>query len=85
MGDGAVKIFLNANRIQDDVSKELIASFDYVSGKKPEDSFVAKLEEAVKEAKKNREWRNEYKIKQAEHTKCSALFAVFNNNFSLHI
>lgn len=60
MGDGAVKIFLNANGTQDDVSKELKAFLDYVSGKKPEDSFVEKLEEAVKEAKKNREWRHEY-------------------------
>ena len=33
---------------------------DYVAGKKPEDSFVEKLEEAVKEAKKNRERRREY-------------------------
>lgn len=60
MGDGAVKIFLNANGTQDDVSKELKAFLDYVSGEKPEDSFVEKLEEAVKEAKKNREWRHEY-------------------------
>lgn len=29
-------------------------------GKKPDDGFVKKLEEAVKEAKKNREWRHEY-------------------------
>ncbi len=55
MGDGAVKILLNANGTQDDVSKELKAFLDYVAGKKPEDSFVEKLEEAVKEAKKNRE------------------------------
>jgi hypothetical protein len=31
-----------------------------VAGQKPEDSYVEKLEEAVKEAKKNREWRHEY-------------------------
>ncbi len=60
MGDGAVKIFLNANGTQDDVSKELKAFLDYVAGEKPEDSFVEKLEEAVKEAKRNREWRHEY-------------------------
>lgn len=60
MGDGAVKIFLNANGRQDDVSKELKAFLDYVAGEKPEDSFVEKLEEAVREAKRNREWRHEY-------------------------
>jgi len=31
-----------------------------VAGKKSDDDFVRKLEEAVKKAKKNREWRHEY-------------------------
>ena len=60
MGDEAVKIFLNADGTMDDVSKELKAFLDYVAGQKPEDSYVEKLEEAVQEAKKNREWRHEY-------------------------
>ena len=60
MGDEAVKIFLNANGTMDDVRGELKAFLDYVTGKKPEDSYVEKLEEAVQEAKKNREWRHEY-------------------------
>ena len=58
--DGAIKIFLNASSQMDDVSRELKAFPDYVAGQKPEDSYVEKLEEAVKEAKKNREWRHEY-------------------------
>ena len=33
---------------------------DYVAGKKPTDPFVDELEEAVKNARKNREWRHEY-------------------------
>lgn len=60
MGDGTVKIFLNAKGTLDDVSKDLKAFLDYVSGKKTKDPYVEKLEEAVKEAKKNREWRHEY-------------------------
>lgn len=60
MGDEAVKIFLNADGTMDDVSSELKAFLDYVAGQKPKDSYVEKLEEAVKEAKKNREWRHEY-------------------------
>lgn len=60
MGDDTTKIFLNASGTLDDVSQELKAFLDYVAGKKSEDSFVEKLEEAVKEAKKNREWRHEY-------------------------
>ena len=60
LGDETVKIFLNANGRLDDVSRELKAFLDYVAGKMPDDSFVRRLEEAVKEAKKNREWRHEY-------------------------
>ena len=44
----------------DDVSPELKAFLDYVAGKKPADPFVDELEEAVKNARKNREWRHEY-------------------------
>ena len=42
------------------MSDELEAFLDYVAGKKPKDAYVERLEEAVKEAKKNREWRHEY-------------------------
>ena len=60
LGDEAVKIFLNAKGTLDDASDELKAFLDYVAGKKPKDAYVERLEEAVKEAKKNREWRHEY-------------------------
>ena len=58
--DGTTKIFLNAKGTMDDVSPELKAFLDYVAGKKPADPFVDELEEAVKNARKNREWRREY-------------------------
>lgn len=58
--DGVVKIFLNAKGNRDDISRELKAFLDYVAGKESEDDFVKKLTEAVKEARKNREWRREY-------------------------
>ena len=60
LGDETTKIFLNADGHLDDVSKELKAFLDYVAGKMPDDSFVRRLADAVKEAKKNREWRHEY-------------------------
>ncbi len=60
LGDEAVKIFLNADSGMSDVSPELKAFLDYVSGKKSEDIFIQRLEEAVKEAKRNRKWRHEY-------------------------
>lgn len=58
--DGTTKIFLNAQGTLDDVNSGLKAFLDYVAGKRSEDAFVKKLEEAVKEAKRNREWRHEY-------------------------
>ena len=58
--DGAVKIFLNADSEQDDVSKELKVFLDYMAGKALEDDFIKRLEEAVEQARKNREWRHEY-------------------------
>ena len=60
LDDGATKIFLNTDSELDDVSRELRAFLDYVAGKKSDDIFVEKLERAVKEAKRNREWRHEY-------------------------
>ena len=59
--DGAVKVFLNSDSEMDDVSGELKAFLNYVAGKKSEDSFVKRLEVAVKEAKKNREYRKRYR------------------------
>lgn len=60
LGDETTKIFLNADSNMDDVSKELRAFLDYVAGKKPEDTYVKKLEEAVKKARLNKEWRHEF-------------------------
>ncbi len=60
MGDETAKIFLNADSDKDDVSKELKAFLDYAAGKATNDTFVQELDEAVKEAKQNREWRHEY-------------------------
>ncbi len=58
--DEAVRIFLNADSSQDDVSQELKAFLDYVAGKESEDDFVKRLAEAVEQARKNRKWRHEY-------------------------
>ena len=60
IGDGATRIFLNTKGTQNDVSSSLRAFLDYVDGKLCEDPFVQELEEAVSEARRNREWRHEY-------------------------
>ena len=44
----------------DGVSEELKAFWDHVAEKMPKNFYVEKLEEAVKKAKTNREWRHEY-------------------------
>ena len=60
MGDDTTKIFLNTEGKMADVNQKLTAFLDYFAGKKSDDSFVQKLENAIKIAKQNREWRREY-------------------------
>ena len=58
--DGAVRIFLNAKGAMDDVSPALRAFLNYVAGISCKDPFVQELEQAVMDARRNREWRHEY-------------------------
>lgn len=60
LGDGAVKIFLNARGTMDDVGPGLHAFLKYVDGTLSDDPYVKKLELAVRKARMNRKWRNEY-------------------------
>ena len=60
MGDGMTKIVLNAVGTMDDVSGGLKAFLDYVAGKTVGDEYVRKLDEAVRKARANKEWRREY-------------------------
>ena len=60
LGDDTTKIFLNAASEMDDVSERLKAFLDYVAGKRSDDAYIGRLEHAVNEAKRNREWRYEY-------------------------
>ena len=60
LNDGATKIFLNADSQMNDISEELRAFLNYLIGRKTEDAYVKELDEAVAEAKRNREWRHEY-------------------------
>lgn len=56
----AVKIFLNARGVLNDVSDELKAFLDYLTGKKSENAYIKALDNAVERVKQNREWRQEY-------------------------
>ena len=51
---------MNTESSKADVSEERRSFLDYVAGRKTETGYVRKLEDAVREAKKNREWRHEY-------------------------
>ena len=60
MGDGTMKIVLNAFGTADDVHGSLKEFLDYVAGKPSNDEYVRKLEAAVFKARQNKEWRREY-------------------------
>ncbi len=57
MRDGTTKIVLNADSEANDIDPKLKAFLDYVAGKPSDDEYVNRLEEAVKKAKANKEWR----------------------------
>lgn len=60
LDDDTLCIFLNASGTMDDVSEELKAFLNYLTGKLSDDLYVKQLEEAVRKAKESREWRHEF-------------------------
>ena len=60
MKDGTTKIVLNAMGTADDIDPKLKAFLDYVAGKPATDDYTKKLEDAVKKARLNKEWRRQY-------------------------
>ena len=57
MADGTTKIVLNAVGTKDDVSGHLKEFLRYVAGESSDDDYVKKLDDAVKKARANKEWR----------------------------
>ena len=61
MDDGVKYIVLNTTSLKDDVDEELKAFLDYVNGNDVEgDGFIEELDDAVKRARLNKEWRREF-------------------------
>ena len=61
MDDGVKYIVLNTTSLKDDVDEELKAFLDYVNGNDVEgDEFIEELDDAVKRARLNKEWRREF-------------------------
>ena len=75
LGDEAEKIFLCAEGSRDDISDDMKAFLDYVSGEQASDSFTKSLERAVQEAKEHRWWRKEYMtlLEKIERERAEAL------------
>ena len=57
MADGTTKIVLNAIETMDDVSGRLKEFLRYVAGESSSDEYIQKLDDAVKKARANKEWR----------------------------
>ena len=62
MGDGTMKVVLNAVGKMDDVPPKLRNFLDYVAGKEVEDAYVMKVQRAVVKARANKRWRREYML-----------------------
>lgn len=62
LGDGAYIVYLNTKGRLNDVSPELKRFLDFVGKNEvsEEDSFIKALDQKVKEAKENTEWRREF-------------------------
>ncbi|MCR4764217.1 MAG: Rpn family recombination-promoting nuclease/putative transposase [Lachnospiraceae bacterium] len=60
LGEGTCRIFLNAKSMRKDVSEPLQAFLDYCMGRPVTDSFVTRLDEAVKVVKRDKEARRRY-------------------------
>ena len=65
--DGSFVVFLNSRGTVHDVSPEVLSFLNYMEGIVTEgDPFIASLDNAVKKAKKNANWRREYMLYEME-------------------
>jgi predicted transposase/invertase (TIGR01784 family) len=60
LGDGAVKVFLNADSDMDDIDEELRNFLNYLRTGIPTDDFTDELEGIVRYARTNKDWKEEY-------------------------
>ncbi len=57
LNDGTERIFLNTEGTMEDASEDLKAFLNYVADRPSDHSFIKKLDEAVRKAKQDSEWR----------------------------
>ncbi len=62
LNDEAIKIFLNPDSAMDDIDDDLSNFLKYLKTGEPVDSFTKELNESVKHARTNKEWKEEYRM-----------------------
>ena len=60
LGDGTAKIFLCTKGQSDDISGELAAFLEYLTDGTADSAFTKRLDAAVCDARRNKEWRMQY-------------------------
>ncbi len=60
LNDGVTKIFFNTKGKIGNISDEAKVFLRYIDGSQSDDDFVRRLDDEVKKARKNEEWRREY-------------------------
>ena len=75
LDDGSIKVFLNANGTEDDVSGDLKNLLHYIATSEPKDDFTRALDDAVREVKMDEKYNLEYikrQIKDRENQQIGA-------------
>lgn len=60
LGDESIKVFVNATGARENVSNDMKAFLDYLTGKTSNNHLVKKLQNEVEKARNREEWRTEY-------------------------
>jgi predicted transposase/invertase (TIGR01784 family) len=64
--DGTARIFVCAEGSQDDISDEMKDFLNYLSGKLSSNPLVTQIDDAVKLARHNKKWRDEYMLSRID-------------------
>ena len=60
LGDESIKVFVNPEGKQENLSEDMKAFLDYLRGKESDNHLVKKLQYEVEKARNHEEWRTEY-------------------------
>ncbi len=66
LDDGTARIFVCANGYQNDISDEMKDFLNYLSGKLSSNPLVTQIDDAVRLARHNKKWRDEYMLSRID-------------------